>query len=227
MRLARHPQLDALCGEFLLGTLQGAARRRFERALRDEPLVALRLRHWQRLFAVRYAETISVTPSSAGWRRLVDELQLRRLQPRWWQRVGFWRGWAIGATAALLLALGLNLVPPREPALVDIARLSGQAQPATVVAAASADYRTLRLRATRPVVAGPTQSYELWVIPAGGGAPISMAVLGQLDARLQLAPAQAEQIRRGATLAISVEPAGGSPTGAPTGPVILTGEVSI
>jgi anti-sigma-K factor RskA len=44
MKLARDPNLDALCGEYLLGTLRGAARRRFERALREEPLVAARLR---------------------------------------------------------------------------------------------------------------------------------------------------------------------------------------
>lgn len=32
-------------------------------------------------------------------------------------------------------------------------------------------------------------------------------------------------IARGAVLAISLEPPGGSPTGAPTGPVIAAGEV--
>ena len=37
------PVLDALCGEYLVGTLRGAARRRFERALREEPLVGGRL----------------------------------------------------------------------------------------------------------------------------------------------------------------------------------------
>ena len=42
MRLARSPQLDALCGEYLLGTLRGAARRRFERALREEEYAVLR-----------------------------------------------------------------------------------------------------------------------------------------------------------------------------------------
>jgi len=31
----------------------------------------------------------------------------------------------------------------------------------------------------------------------------------------------------GGTLAISLEPAGGSPTGAPTGPVIATGKLSL
>jgi anti-sigma-K factor RskA len=50
-------------------------------------------------------------------------------------------------------------------------------------------------------------------------------VLGTLDARFALAPARRAHLRVGARLAISVEPAGGSPSGAPTGPVILIGEV--
>jgi anti-sigma-K factor RskA len=48
MRIAQHPLLDALCGEYLVGTLRGAARRRFERALKEEPLARSRLENWQR-----------------------------------------------------------------------------------------------------------------------------------------------------------------------------------
>ena len=40
---------------------------------------------------------------------------------------------------------------------------------------------------------------------------------------MQLEDALAELMRQGATIAISVEPPGGSPTGAPTGPVIASG----
>jgi len=225
MRLSRHPQLDALCGEYLLGTLHGAARRRFERALREEDLVDLRLRHWQRLFALRPAAATAVQPAPGGFLRLESELQLRRYRAPWWQRPGFWRNWALGATAALvLISIGL-LRPAGEPALADVARLAGEPGVATVIASLSADGRTLRLRAARPVLAGPRQSYELWLIPAEGGAPVSLAVLGQLDAQLAVPAAQSGRLRAGAKLAVSVEPAGGSPTGAPTGPVILAGEI--
>ena len=89
----------------------------------------------------------------------------------------------------------------------------------------SADGGALELRAERPVSAGPAQSYELWLLPAEGDAPISLAVLGALDARVALAPERRVRLRAGAKLAVSVEPAGGSPSGAPTGPVILVGEV--
>ncbi len=227
MRLASDRRLDALCGEYLLGTLRGPARRRFERALREDPQVALRLRHWERTLLPRYSEVIGIEPSRASWRRLDRELELDRYRTRWYRRVGLWRAWALAATFALLAGLAIQVLLPalRTVELVEIARLESSDKREVLRAALSKDGRTLQLHAARPVIAGPTQSYELWLLPAGGGAPISLAVLGALDARLALPPGQAEQLRTGAKLAVSVEPAGGSPTGAPTGPVILVGEV--
>src|SRR5262249_1185826 len=108
---------------------------------------------------------------------------------------------------------------------VQIAQLSGKDETVRVTAHRSRDGRTLVLRATRPMLANPAQSYELWLIPAEGGDPISVVVLGSLDARFEIPAAQAERLRPGATLAVSTEPAGGSPTGKPTGPVILVGKI--
>lgn len=227
MRLAEHRHLDALCGEYLLGTLRARARRRFERALRDEPLVALRLRYWQRVIAPHPSHSAAIAPARATWRRLRRELELDRYRVPWFGRIGVWRGWSLAATAALLaVALFALLPPPAAPIFDDVARLAGPEHAATVTAALARDRAQLRLRASRPVLAGPQHSYELWLIPREGGAPISVAVLGALDAQFALPAGLAERLRSGAKLAISVEPAGGSPTGAPTGPVVLIGEVS-
>ena len=73
MRIGNGPKLDALCGEYVLGTLRGAARRRFERALREEPSVALQLRYWQALFVPRFSKMIELQPSREGWKRLERE----------------------------------------------------------------------------------------------------------------------------------------------------------
>jgi anti-sigma-K factor RskA len=228
VKLSRNARLDALCGEYLLGTLRGAARRRFERALREEPLVASRLRHWQGLLVPRYSSMIETPPPASAWPRLERELGLSRYRTPWHRRLSLWRGWAIAATAAALLAIGLQILSLKPTnSFAEIAQLSGPGDAARIRAALSADRRTLELRATRPVLAGPSQSYELWLIPAEGGAPVSLAVLGTLDARLPLPAAQAARLTRGAKLAVSVEPAGGSPTGAPTGPVLFAGAIGV
>jgi len=229
VRIGSSPLLDALCGEYVLGTLRGPARRRLERARRDEPLVAARLRHWEEAFAPKFSARIEATPPKGGWPRLARELGLARYRPAWYRRTGFWRTWALGATLALALAVGLRTLgpdSPQAPAWRPIAQLSAAGGGAPgVTAGLSADGSALELRAARPVLAGSAQSYELWLLPDGGGAPVSLAVLGSLDARVALAPGRGRDLRAGAKLAVSVEPAGGSPTGAPTGPVILIGEV--
>ena len=66
-------------------------------------------------------------------------------------------------------------------------------------------------------------AHELWVIPSGGK-PRSLGTMpAARQMHMRLADALAELMRQGATIAISVEPPGGSPTGAPTGPVIASG----
>ena len=228
MRLDGNPALDALCGEYLLGTLQGAARRRFERALRDEPRVALRLDQWRRM-APRYSTMIEVQPSRETWKRLERDLGLSRYRTPWHRRLGLWRALAAGATAVLIAVIALEFLKPVpvEPSPTPIAQLEGKTDSARVTAALSRDRGTLMLHAARPVLAGPAQSYELWLIPAEGGAPLSLAVLGSLDARVAVAPAHSARLVPGAKLAVSVEPAGGSPTGGPTGPVIIAGQIGI
>lgn len=225
MRLARHRQLDALIGEYALGTLRGGARRRFERALREEPAVAVRLRTLQQQYAPRYSERIAQTPSAAGWQRLSRELNLSRHRAPWYSRVSFLRAWALGATAGLLFGVMFATLRTTTETLTPIAHLAVKGAAPSVIAALSRDRSTLELRPARPIVAGPLQSYELWVIPPGG-APLSLAVLGQVDGTLRVPEGHRSQLRKGAMLAITVEPAGGSPTGGPTGPVILSGAIS-
>ena len=228
MKIAGHPCLDALCGDYLLGTLRGAPRRRFERALREEAQTALRLRHWQRFFTPRYTPVIDLQPTARGWQRIEDELELARYRAPWHRRLTFWRGWAVATTFAFLLLSGVQLLRPsvQAPATVEIAQLAGTNTP-QVIAGLTRDGRTIELRALRPVLAGPVQSYELWLIPAEGGDPVSLAVLGSLDARFDIPSAQIGRLQNGAKLAVSVEPAGGAPAGKPTGPVILAGAIKI
>ena len=179
-----------------------------------------RMRYWQSNFSPRYARMIETRPSSQVWRRLESTLGLGRYRQPWYRRTGVWRNWAVAATIALFV-LGIQIIQKvEEPAVVQIAQLSGKA--ATVSARLSRDGRTLLLQSDRPVVAGPAQSYELWLLTPEGGV-ISLAILGSLDARFEVPQRHRGNLR--GQLAVSVEPAGGSPTGKPTGPVILAGPI--
>jgi anti-sigma-K factor RskA len=229
MKLDNHRLLDAICGEYIVGTLRGPARRRFEALLESEPRIALRLRLLQSRFEPGLRGVDAIEPSARVWRNLSRSLELHRYRTPWHRRSGFWKGWAWASTASLAILLGVQAYryepqtgPAAGPAL---AHLTGKEGYAGVSAQLSADGRALILHASRPVLAGPNQSYELWLIPAGGK-PIPVAVLGNLDATFPIPVEQRGQLHAGTTLAVSTEPAGGSPTGQPTGTVILAGTIS-
>jgi anti-sigma-K factor RskA len=65
------------------------------------------------------------------------------------------------------------------------------------------------------------KSYQLWIATQPGAAPRSLGVLGTDDYTVQATLASYDPVVvNNATFGISLEPLGGSPTGAPTGPVI-------
>ncbi len=72
----------------------------------------------------------------------------------------------------------------------------------------------------------PGRSYELWLISNKYSGPRSLGVVGanEFTARPLPTDFDADTIRT-ASYAISLEPAGGSPSGAPTGPVLFKGRM--
>jgi anti-sigma-K factor RskA len=70
------------------------------------------------------------------------------------------------------------------------------------------------------------RSYELWIVPEGATRPNSLGVIGTTDftTKAALAPFDNPTIHN-ATYAVTVEPEGGSPTGAPTTAPIYAGKL--
>lgn len=87
---------------------------------------------------------------------------------------------------------------------------------------------TTRNFTVRKVGAQPEagKSYELWIVSDKLQRPRSLGVIGNNDftARPVLAGYDAEIVNQ-ATYAVSIEPQGGSTTGAPTGPVVFAGKL--
>ena len=83
--------------------------------------------------------------------------------------------------------------------------------------------RTLVIRRVS-ATAEAGKSYELWLISKNLGAPRSLGVIGtdEFTSRNLSGSYDADTLRT-ANYAVSLEPNGGSPTGAPTGPVLFTG----
>jgi anti-sigma-K factor RskA len=88
------------------------------------------------------------------------------------------------------------------------------------------DARAGAIRLTEAKLADADRTAQLWVIPAGG-TPHSLGLLSTHGGTaLTLNADNRSRIAAGATLAVSLEPIGGSPTGLPTGPVVAAGALS-
>lgn len=87
------------------------------------------------------------------------------------------------------------------------------------------DKRTLTVRTVR-AERQPGKNYELWLVSDRFKSPRSLGLISdeEFTQRTQLANYDAVTINR-ATYAVSLEPVGGSPTGAPTGPVLYSGRL--
>lgn len=165
------------------------------------------------------------------------------------RRVDRWRRMTVlmGAIAALLaIYVGLNqfapgLIPFGPRPAQQLAQSQGLAKPqplgARLVAVLQQEptapaflltvdpqTRTMVVRRVS-ATAEPGRSYELWLI-AGQSAPKSLGVVGADEFTQRPLPGVFDAATlRNATYAVSLEPAGGSPSGVPTGPVLFTGKI--
>jgi anti-sigma-K factor RskA len=242
MNLRGKPELqDRLAAEYALGTLRGAARRRLQRWMREDAALAMAVARWEARLGPLAGAVAPVKPPARLWRAIEQQVGPAAGAPGLWERIAFWRNLGLvasGMTAALLVANILVSQQPQEAAPSPvvlrvpaeqipssyIAVLSEpKSQRAVLIAWAGQKSDKLWLRTLDAAIHVPDRSLELWALPKTG-APKSLGLVAAGEkGELQL-PAVADQsLGEVPALAVSLEPRGGSPTGAPTGPVLFSG----
>ncbi|MFG6465068.1 anti-sigma factor [Roseateles sp. BYS87W] len=217
---------DQLAAEYALGTLRGGARRRLQQLLPAHPTLAAAVRAWEARVNTLAAPVPDLPPSPRVWQQLQARLFGPAQAPlRWWQQLALWRG-VSGLALTAVLALGvwvLQPVPVQPPLVVVLQGTPDGAAlvPAGFVASVSGDGRALVLKPLGEARLTAGQALELWAVPPGA-APRS---LGLVSARAATTVLRSDVVRGAQALAVSVEPTGGSPTGAPTGPVVSVGSI--
>jgi anti-sigma-K factor RskA len=120
----------------------------------------------------------------------------------------------------------VQVQPPAPPASSQFVALlqKDSASPAFIltVDAATRNFTVRKVGAT----AEPGKSYELWLISDKLQRPRSLGVIGGNDftTRPVLSSYDTDTVNK-ATYAVTVEPEGGSPSGAPTGSVVFSGKL--
>jgi anti-sigma-K factor RskA len=225
--------VDRLACEYVLGTLRGAARRRFEGVLAGHIPLRRAVQQWeQRLFWLSM-RLPPVKPPAHLWTQIEQRLNLSQNAPppdatrpsRVWQALA-------AGIAAIALTLGVLLVTRAPEVQVQVQKQAVESAHTAIVAEGNVpiwvlnaypQVSELRVKALRPVALADNQAFELWMLPDSGAPPVSLGLLPRSgNAVLPLSAAAARVLAATSTLAVSIEPAGGSPTGAPTGPVRYT-----
>jgi anti-sigma-K factor RskA len=227
---------DLLAMDVALGALGRAERRAAELRQRSDPAFRALVEAWTAQLAPLDGETAAVPPPASVWDAIDDEITpaprpaAPASAPRasWWNSLPVWRSLAFAGTAAAVIAIAQIGPAPVAPP-------SPSAPPRMLVAALAAADGTPLLSAAYDPVRGAVvltpatqrqdagKSAELWVIE-GKNPPRSLGVIDIKDPNAHVIGRDRLQgLQSGATLAISIEPYGGSPTGLPTGPVVATG----
>lgn len=224
---------EQLAAEYVLGTLKGGARRRFEQWLAVDATLDQAVTRWQGRLHPMAEFAPAMQPPASAWAGIERRLDLAapRTAPRasLWSRVvdslNFWRGMGLGASALamLLLAVLATRAPMvAVPSVSYVAALSGENAQAAVVVTGDADRRTLLVKVVAEPAVSADKVLQLWALPRSG-TPRS---LGLLSANGPVTLSLPGDVTPSSTplLAVSLEPKGGSPNPhGPTGPILYKG----
>jgi anti-sigma-K factor RskA len=234
-----------LSAEYVLGTLHSRARARFQRLLTHDAALRREVNYWEIRLAGLNGHFKPETPRGIVWASIhyqinagskkVVPLRPENAAPA---RSALWRNWAVVSTAACAL-LGFSLIqqmnrPPQIVTKTETVRVEVPVvQPMPYVAMMQIPKSEAKWKVSiypdkgvikvatsgRYAIDEQAKSLELWVVSKDG--PHSLGLLPtQGDGEMKM-PEGLQLDAGDATLAISLEPHGGSPTGKPTGPVLL------
>lgn len=230
-------ELDVIAGKYVLGVLEPDIAREVGIILNHHSDLRRMVAFWEELLHPmsrlapeieppeyvwpRIVERLGAEPPANLWSRIAERLgDVQTAPSRTWNSLAFWRAAtaaAVAVAACLALDVGLMFHPVAAPRFVAVLQ-PPHGQEVAWLATAAQD--ALVVRAVRDETAPTDRAFELWVVPPSAK-PQSLGVIPP-DGTLRLKGARTG-IHEGVTLAISIEPQTGSPTGQPTGPVVFAG----
>jgi anti-sigma-K factor RskA len=220
---------DVAAAELALGVLEGEERAVALRRVLAEPDFAREVERWRAYFAGLFAGVPDVAPPAALEPRVLGRIDRPVEVPR-----DYWKPFAIASSLAAASLFGVLLVKPQSEPVVIAAvpvpapmvaalMIEGRDQPMVAVY----DAARSMVKMPGPMAVPDGRSAQLWAIVEGDPTPHPLGTFRLVAKQGMVASAQSTKpMAPGTTLAISIEPLGGSPTGLPTGPVVASGTLS-
>lgn len=227
---------DVTAGEYVLGLLEGARKDAFEQAVERNRDLAEAVQRWQSRLAAIDQSAPQTPPAPGLWARIEAGLQAPRTAERvasprsyalshvlrWWNDLWLWRGAALAGLALAALFGGALVFSaarvPSQPVLVAV--LMTDANVAAAVVNTFADGRA-ELIPLQNIAVPQGRALQIWTLWDRQAGPRSVGLIDRAQTvplRLQDLPLGSDQL-----FEITLEPATGSPTGRPTGPIVAKG----
>lgn len=239
MNYSNDALISALAAEYVLGTLRGSARDRFEYLRITDPKVEQAIYYWEAQLNPMATDIESITPSDDVWEAIVNQLGFPEIdesaidklneQPvidvgpdenvpvELAQKPSANQAWKLlsgfAVAASFVLAILFYQMQSAVETPTSIAVFSNEE--AQTVWSVEVREKSLFVRSTQNLPRLANNDYQLWIVPASGDAPISLGVLEQSGGFAIVKPDIFDDVAI-AALAVSLEPKGGSPNGAPT-----------
>jgi anti-sigma-K factor RskA len=229
-----HPErLDRLSREYVLGTLTGRARRRFERLLAEAPLAGRVVARWQQRFDTLAAGVPPVQPREQVWQSLQQRLFAARAAPGFWSRVqALFSPRVLGGVLAgvLMATVVLRLQPrwldleTRSDSLPQsyVGLLVNDAGQATLLASSRRHGRSITVKLLQPLQVPEGQVARLWALPRDGAPFLVGMVPARGSATIALTDSAEKLFFTVAKLGVTIEPVAAGAT-APTTPFVASG----
>ena len=234
---------EALAAEYVLGTLDADERASVTLRRATDADLEVHIQAWEQHFAPWAAAAADVAPSADLFAKI--EAALPKVEPKLSvasstisvandnlatlkRQVGRWRAAALGAgalAASMFVGVGVQQYASLGTPKNFVAVLQKDAGSPAFVVSVNVDTRALTIR---PVAATAPQgkSYELWIINDKIGAPKSLGVVQNagFTTAPQLKQYSSDVVQAG-LYAITLEQAGGSPDGKPSGAPVFAGKL--
>ena len=219
MNLLHPERLERLSREYVLGTLTGRARRRFERLLTEAPLAGRVVARWQQRFDVLAAGVPPVQPRDHVWQGLQQRLFTSREKPApsFWARVQALLAPRVmgGALAGVLAAtVVLKLQPQwlelesRSEALPQryVGLLVNDAGQPALLASSRRHGRSITVKLLQPLTVPDGQVARLWALPREGAPFLVGLVPARGSATIALTESAEKLFFTVGRLALTIEP---------------------
>lgn len=208
---------DLTAAEYVLGTLDEVNRQAFEARMLQDNDLKRQVAWWQRALGYVDLATPVETPPERVWSRIVARLPGQKKAKPW--AFTSVTGWLVAAMLGCVLVFNYLQSPTESGTKQPIAVLNAADGKSQFVVFADRNRRVFSLNALNVTVAD-NHSLQLWAI-AGNSAPVSLGLLRQDDDNLL--PMPKDVLLNNITLAVSLEPKGGSKQAGPSGPVLYSG----